>query len=103
MTENKKKLPPVHPGELLLEDFMEPMNLNSAKLAKALDIPSNRISQILQGKRAITVDTALRLEQYFKVSAEFWLNLQQDFDLEMGKDLLLDTIKSVVKPSPKVA
>ena len=100
---NKEKLMPVHPGEILKEDFMEPMKLSSAKLAKDLDIPANRISQILQGKRSMTVDTALRLERYFKVSAEVWLNLQKSYDLEIGKDLLWHKIKHAVKPTIKAA
>tara|TARA_R110002050_G_scaffold15615_1_gene47937 strand:+ start:18962 stop:19279 length:318 start_codon:yes stop_codon:yes gene_type:complete len=100
---NKEKLQPVHPGEILKEDFMDPLNLNSSQLAKALDIPANRISQILQGKRAMTVDTALRLNRYFKVSAEFWMNLQKNHDLEIGKDKLWQKIKHDVKPTPKVA
>lgn len=98
-----EKLRPVHPGEILKEDFMDPLNMTSANLAHDLDVPANRISQILQGKRSITVDTALRLERYFKVSAEFWLNLQKDFDLEMGKDLLWGKIQQDVKPTPRVA
>jgi addiction module HigA family antidote len=98
-----QKLMPVHPGEILKEDFMGPLGLNSAELAKDLDIPANRISQILQGKRSLTVDTALRLERYFKVSADFWLNLQKNYDLEIGKDLLWVAIKQTVKPAPRVA
>lgn len=100
---NSKKLEPVHPGEILKEDFMDPININSSKLAKDLDIPANRISQILQGKRAITVDTALRLERYFRVTAEFWLNLQKNYDLEIGKDVLWNKIKQEVKTIFQVA
>ena len=94
----KDKLAPIHPGEILKEDFMDPLGLTAASLGKTLDVPSNRISQILQGKRAFTVDTALRLERYFKVSAEFWMNLQQNYDLAIGKDMLLDKIKSTIHP-----
>ena len=75
---------------------MDPLGLNSAKLGKDLDIPSNRISQILQGKRSMTVDTALRLEIYFKVSAEFWLDLQKHYDLEVGKDMLWDQLRKIL-------
>jgi addiction module HigA family antidote len=96
-----KKLAPVHPGEILVEDFMEPLGLSAASLGRALDIPPNRISQIIQGKRALTVDTALRLEQYFKVSATFWMNLQQNYDLALGRDSLLDQIKATIKPAIK--
>lgn len=99
----KIKLDPVHPGEILKEDFIEPADLNPAQLAKFLAIPSNRLYQILSGKRSMTVDTALRLERYFKVSAEFWLNLQKNYDLEVGKDMLWDKIKHDVKTTPRVA
>jgi addiction module HigA family antidote len=93
------KLNPIHPGEILVEDFMEPLGLNAASLGRALDIPPNRISQIIQGKRTLTVDTALRLEQYFKVSATFWMNLQQNHDLALGRDNFLGKIKAAITPA----
>ena len=92
-----KKLPPIHPGEILLEDFMKPLDLSSNALAKRLHVPPNRISMVVAGKRDITADTALRLERAFGSSAEFWLNLQTRFELETAKDTVdgLDKIKPV--------
>jgi addiction module HigA family antidote len=94
-----KKLDPIHPGEILWEDFMEPLGLSSAELARRLGVPTNRISQVLQGKRNVSVDTALRFECFFGVSADTWLNLQQHYDLEVGKNSLLPGIKKTVKPN----
>ncbi|HCI49097.1 MAG: addiction module antidote protein, HigA family [Alphaproteobacteria bacterium RIFCSPLOWO2_01_FULL_45_8] len=98
-----KKLAPVHPGEILLEDFMEPLGLSCAELARKLDVPTNRISQVLQKKRNVSVDTALRLECFFGVSADTWLNLQQHYDLQIGKNTLWTQIKKVVKPNETAA
>lgn len=98
-----KKISPIHPGEILWEDFMEPLGLSSAELARKLGVPANRISQILQARRNVSVDTALRLECFFGVSAHTWLNLQQRYDLEMGKNTLLSEIKKTVKPNEKAA
>ena len=98
-----KKIEPIHPGEILFEDFMEPLALSSAELARKLGIPANRVSQILQKKRNLSVDTALRLEQFFGVSAHTWLNLQQDYDLEVGKQMILAEIKKTVKPNGRAA
>lgn len=78
-------LTPTLPGELLLEEFMKPFKLTQYQLAKALDVPAIRISQIIRGKRAITPDTALRLSRYFGNSAEFWMNLQTGYDLKMTR------------------
>jgi len=76
-----KKIPPIHPGEILLEEFLEPMEISQYKLAKDIFVSSHRIYEIVHGKRAMTADTALRLGKYFKVPAEFWLNLQAQYDL----------------------
>lgn len=81
----KKMLDPIKPGEILLEDFMEPLNISINKLSRDLAVPPNRISEIVNGKRAITADTALRLERYFQVEAQFWLNLQSEYDLRIMK------------------
>ena len=81
----KKLLDPITPGEILREDFMEPMGLSINKLARDLVVPPNRISGIVNGKRAITADTALRLQRYFKIEAQFWMNLQSEHDLRMIK------------------
>ncbi len=77
-----KRLLNIHPGEVLLEEFLKPMNISAYKLSKDLGIPQNRTSEILKGKRSITADTALRLSSYFGTSAKFWLGLQDDYDLE---------------------
>jgi addiction module HigA family antidote len=89
------KFPPLHPGEYLREEFMIPLGLSSRRLAEALEIPPNRISAIVAGKRSITADTALRLERALKMPARFWLGLQQRYDLEIARDTLgpLDHIK----------
>ncbi|MEI8320774.1 MAG: HigA family addiction module antitoxin [Alphaproteobacteria bacterium] len=93
-----KKIAPIHPGEILWEDFMQPLGLSSAELARKLGVPAKRMSQILQGKRNITVDTALRFERFFGVGANTRMNLQQRYDLEFGKDQLWAQIKKTVKP-----
>ena len=82
---NNTLLPPIPPGEILREDFMDPIGLSINQLAKNIGVPPNRISEIVNGKRAITADTALRLQRYFGVEAQFWLNLQSDFDLRITK------------------
>ena len=81
-----KKLPNIHPGEILQEEFLTPLNLTPYRLAKETRIPQARISEIIKGKRWITADTALRLSQYFGNSAKFWLGLQDDFDIEFELD-----------------
>ena len=83
-----RKLAPIHPGEVLLVDFLEGLGLSQYRLAHALSVPPRRINEIVHGKRAITADTALRLGRYFGTSAQFWLNLQSRFDLEVEKDRL---------------
>lgn len=77
-----KRLPNIHPGEVLLEEFLKPLNISAYKLSKDIEIPQNRTSEILRGKRSITADTALRLSNYFGTTAKFWLGLQDDYDLE---------------------
>ena len=83
---NDEKLDPVHPGEVLLEEFLTPMGLSQNRLAVDIRVPPRRINEIVQGKRRITADTALRLAHYFNMSAEFWLGLQMDYDLDMAMD-----------------
>jgi len=78
-------LDPIHPGEILLEDFMKPLEISINKLARDIDVPPGRISNIVNGKRSITADTALRLGTYFGVSPELWLNLQTDYDLRIAR------------------
>ena len=92
------KLKNVHPGEVLLEEFLIPLNITAYKLSKDIDIPQTRISEIVKGNRRITADTALRLSKYFSTSAKFWLGLQDDFDIEeemSAKGSLLNSIKAL--------
>lgn len=83
-----RRLAPVHPGEILLEDFLKPLGLTQYRLAKSLTVPARRINEIVHGERAITADTALRLGRFFGVSEQFWLNLQTHYDLETERDRL---------------
>ncbi len=84
----EKKLPPIHPGEIFIEEFLKPMGISQYRLAKDISVPPRRINEIVHGKRAITADTALRLGRFFKMSPQFWLNLQTRYDLEVTEDLL---------------
>ena len=84
-----KKMPPVHPGEILLEEYLIPLGISQNKLGRDLGVPAQRINEIVRGLRAITVDTALRLARYFNTSPQFWLNLQSHYDLEMARDMRL--------------
>lgn len=84
----RKKLPPIHPGEILHEEFLDPLGLSQYRLAKETSVPPRRINEIVRGQRSITADTALRLARYFGTSERFWLNLQAHFDLETEKDHL---------------
>ncbi len=83
-----RKLTPIHPGEVLQADFLEPLELSQYRLALDLSVPPRRINEIVHGKRAISADTALRLARYFGTTDRFWLNLQARFDLEMQRDVL---------------
>ena len=86
------KLPPVHPGEVLLEEFLEPTGLSQYRLAKGISVPPRRINEIVHGKRAVTADTALRLARYFATTPRFWLNLQVQYDLDIQADRLGDRL-----------
>jgi addiction module HigA family antidote len=92
-----KKLAPVHPGEILSEEFMKPLGLSQNRLGRDLGVPPRRINEIVHGKRSITADTALRLSRYFGTSAEFWLGLQADYDLDVASDRLAEKILREVK------
>jgi len=83
-----EKLAPIHPGEILREEFLEPMGISQYRLAKNISVPPRRINEIVHGKRSITADTALRLGRFFGMSAQFWLNLQTRYNLEVTEDLL---------------
>src|SRR5881409_3718461 len=87
MRKKKKFLAPIHPGEILLEDFLKPLGVSINRLARDIDVPPNRISGIVNGTRAITADTALRLGLYFGVSPEIWLNLQVDYEMRLARRL----------------
>lgn len=91
-------LPPVHPGEVLLEEFLEPMGLSQYRVAKDISVPPRRINEIVHGKRAVTADTALRLARYFGTSDRFWLNLQTSYDLDVQRDRLGDRLEEEVLP-----
>ncbi len=86
MMKNKTLLVPVHPGEVLLEEFLKPLELSQYRLAKEINVPARRINEIVKGQRSVSVDTAYRLSRYFQTSPEFWLNLQAKYDLESYKD-----------------
>ena len=92
-----KRITPIHPGEILLEEFLEPLGISQYRLAKDISVPARRINEIVHGKRSITADTALRLAWYFCLSDRFWLNLQARYDLELEKDKLEGRIESEVK------
>jgi addiction module HigA family antidote len=98
MMSTKKLLDPIRPGEILREDFMEPLSISINQLSRDLDVPLNRISEIVNGKRAITADTALRLQRYFKVEAQFWLNLQSEYDLRIMKRKIWNDIQRRIIP-----
>lgn len=94
----KKLLDPITPGEILREDFMEPMGISINKLSRDLAVPPNRISEIVNGKRAITADTALRLQRYFGVEAQFWLNLQSEYDLRIVRRQIWSDLERRIIP-----
>jgi addiction module HigA family antidote len=93
----KDKLMPVHPGEVLLEEFLKPMGLSQNRLALDIRVPARRINEIVHGKRRITPDTALRLAKYFDMSPQFWLGLQMDYDLDVAEDELAARIDDEVR------
>ena len=92
-----QKLPPIHPGEILMEEFLRPMEISQYRLARSISVPPRRINEIVHGKRNITADTALRLSRFFGTSERFWLNLQMRYDLEMEKDRLGDRLEAEVQ------
>ena len=92
-----KRITPIHPGEILMEEFLKPLDISQYRLAKDISVPARRINEIVHGKRSITADTALRLSRYFGLSDRFWLNLQARYDLELEKDKLEGRIETEVK------
>lgn len=93
-----QKIPPIHPGEILLEEYLRPLGISQNKLSRDLGVPAQRINNIVRGERSITIDTALRLAKYFKTTPQFWLNLQSHYDLEMAQETrLVDRINREVR------
>jgi len=92
------KLSPVHPGEILAKEFLEPMGLSQNRLAMALHVSARRINEIVLAKRGVTADTALRLARYFGMTPQFWLGLQMDYELDRAEDALEKTIQAQIKP-----
>jgi antitoxin HigA-1 len=102
-----KKLPAINPGDILLEEFLEPLNISQAKLARDISVPANRVNQIINGKREISTDTALRLGKYFGIEPEFWLNLQMRFNMKIvrektGKQIDKD-VKKYIPPNNHIS
>lgn len=97
-TTGKKAFAPVHPGEVILHDYLEPLGMTQYALAKALRITPARLGEIVRGRRAITPDTALRLARYFGTSAEFWIGMQTHYDLEMARERVAAAIEREIKP-----
>ena len=95
---DEERIPPVHPGEILRSEFLVPLGLSQYKLARAIEVPAPRISEIVRGKRGITADTALRLGRYFGTSPDFWLNIQKRFELDTARDARGDEIDARVVP-----
>lgn len=93
-----KRPTPIHPGEILLEEFLEPMGISQYRLAKDMNVPARRINEIVHGKRSVTADTALRLALYFGLSEQFWMNLQTRYDLGREKDRLGSRLETEVQP-----
>lgn len=92
------ELPPIHPGEILLEEFLKPLGVSQYRLAKEISVPPRHINEIVLGKRAVSPDTALRLARYFGLSDRFWINLQARYDLEVEKERLADRLEREVRP-----
>jgi addiction module HigA family antidote len=95
---SEERLAPVHPGEVLLEDFLKPMGISQYRLAKSLGVPVQRIHDLAHGRRAMTADTALRLARFFGMEAQFWMNLQTRYDLERTADDLAERLDREVQP-----
>jgi antitoxin HigA-1 len=98
-----KKLKPVHPGEILREEFMKPLGLSMNKLSLDLRVPLTRIADIVNGRRRVTADTALRLTRYFRNTPTFWMNLQTHYDLEVAEDEIASRVARDVRPSDAIA
>jgi antitoxin HigA-1 len=97
----ERRLPPIHPGEMLREEFLLPMGLSANALALAIRVPVTRVSEIVNERRGITADTALRLARYFRMTPEFWMNIQSHYDLEVARDAKERLIRGSIKPAPQ--
>lgn len=98
MARYQKKLPPIHPGQILREEFLKPLDLNANQLAQKIFVPAGRITQILNGQRAISADTAIRLSKFFGNSPQFWLNMQSHYELELAEDAGAGEIAEKIQP-----
>ena len=94
---SKSKLPPIHPGEILADDFLDPLNISQSRLARETNVPVRRISEIVRGQRGVSADTALRLARYFGTSEQFWLNLQSRYEMEIERDRLGQRLQREVR------
>jgi len=99
----KRDFPPIHPGEILVTEFLEPLGISQYRLAKDIGVTPRRINEIAHGRRAISADTALRLSHFFGMEAQFWLNLQARYDMETARNQLQDKIKKEVRPFSRAA
>jgi addiction module HigA family antidote len=99
----KRDMPPIHPGEILIEDFLKPLGITQYRLAKSIGVPQRRIGEIVAGKRAVTADTALRLARFFGTDAQSWVNLQAHYDLEIARERLEGRLEKEVTPMTQVA
>lgn len=103
MKTKKRDIPPIHPGEILVSEFLEPLGISQYRLAKDIGVTPRRINEIVHGRRSITADTALRLSHFFDMEAQFWLNLQARYDMEVAKEELHDKIVKEVRPFSRAA
>ena len=100
---NKRDFSPIHPGEVLLTEFLEPMGISQYRLAKDIGVTPRRVNEIIHGRRGITADTALRLGRFFNMEAQFWLNLQTHYDMEVAMEALDDRLDKEVRPFSRAA
>ena len=99
----RRDFPPIHPGEILLKEFLEPLGISQYRLAKDIAVAPRRINEIVHGRRAVTADTALRLGRFFSMEAQFWLNLQSHYDMEVAMDVLQDRLEKEIQPFTRAA
>ena len=99
----RRDFPPIHPGEILLKEFLEPLGISQYRLAKDIAVAPRRINEIVHGRRAVTADTALRLGRFFSMEAQFWLNLQSHYDMEVAMVILQDRLEKEIQPFTRAA